>query len=49
LHKETVRDLSFQDMLTILAFPYILIGFAILCLLYAPIEWFKEKLELGNG
>jgi hypothetical protein len=45
----TVKDLTLKDLLFILAFPYIIFGYALLCLLYAPIEYimrFKKRIKI---
>ena len=40
-----MKDLTFSDILFIIFLPYILLGYAILCLLYAPYELIKERLS----
>jgi hypothetical protein len=40
-----LKDLTFKDVLFILAFPYILLGYIILCLLHTSVEHAKRKIE----
>lgn len=38
-----MEDLKIGDILFIFSLPYILLGYAILCLLYAPYEWLRSN------
>jgi len=40
-----MKPLTLKDILLVLAFPYVLMGYAVLCILYAPYEFIKEKIK----